>query len=137
MARRRFSLGSIGGFLVRKLVKHTKIFSSWAPHQPRFRQVFSPKTQANVGTAGAGVLGEADAAVGQKLGRFDPPDRILDKMTEFLTLFVADDGSKVLNLNQPLSNKHYLRHLGYACNPGIANQLRVERQQPFRFFWIA
>src|SRR5256885_9698992 len=92
-ARRRFSLGSMGGFLVRKLVKHTKIFSSWAPHQPRFGQILSPQTQANVGTAGAGVLGEADAAVGQKLGRFDPVDRILDQMTKFLTLFVADNSS--------------------------------------------
>jgi hypothetical protein len=68
----------MGGFLVRKLVKHTKIISSWPPHQPRFRQILPSQTQANVGTAGAGVLGEADAAVGQKLGRFDPVDRILD-----------------------------------------------------------
>jgi len=32
-------------------------------------------------------------------------------MTEFLTLFVADDSPKVLNLNQPLAHKHYLGHL--------------------------
>src|SRR5882724_10215947 len=111
MARRRFSLGSMGGLLVRKLVKHTKIFSSWAPHQPRFSQILPPQTQANVGTAGAGVLREADAAVGQKLGRFDPPDRILDEMTEFLTLFIADDSLEVLNLNQSLADKDYLGHL--------------------------
>src|SRR5882724_13070764 len=109
MARRRFSVGSMGGLLVRKLVKHTKIFSSWAPHQPRFGQILPPQTQAKVGTAGAGVLGEANAAVGQKLGRFDPLDRILDEMTEFLPLFVADNGSEVLNLDQPLAHKHYLR----------------------------
>src|SRR6266550_739322 len=58
-------------------------------------------------------------------------------MTEFLTLFVADDSPKVLNLNQPLSNKDHLRHFGNPGNPGIANQLRIERQQSFRFFWIA
>src|SRR5438477_2592888 len=58
-------------------------------------------------------------------------------MTKLLTLFVADDSLKVLNLNQSFSNKHYLRHLGNTCNPGIANQLRIKRQQPFRFFWIA
>ena len=127
----------MGGVLVRKLVKHTKIFSSWAPHQPRLGQILSPQTQANVGTAGAGVLREADAAVGQKLGRFDPADRILDEMTEFLTLFVADDSPKILNLNQPLSNKDYLGHLGNPGNPGIANQLRIKRQQPLRFLWIA
>src|SRR5438270_2202869 len=117
----------MGGFLVRKLVKHTKIFSSWAPHQPRFGQILSPQTQADVRTAGTGVLREADAAVRQKLGRFDPMDRILDEMTEFLTLFVADNSPKVLNLNQPLAHKHYLRHLGDACDPGIAKQLRVQR----------
>src|SRR5437762_9588158 len=58
-------------------------------------------------------------------------------MTEFLTLFIADDRSKVLNLNQSLAHKHYLRHLGNPCNPGIANQLRIERQQSLRFLWIA
>jgi hypothetical protein len=36
------------------LVKHTKIFSSWAPYQPRFSQILPPQTQAKVGTAGAG-----------------------------------------------------------------------------------
>src|SRR2546421_10358885 len=58
-------------------------------------------------------------------------------MTELLTLFVADDSSKVLNLTQPLAHKHYLRDFGDAGNPGIANQLRIKRQQPLRFFWIA
>src|SRR5204863_1841445 len=99
MARRRFSLGSIGGLLVRKLVKHTKIFSSWAPHQLRFGQILSPQTEAKVGTASTGVLREANAAVGQKFGRLDPVDRILDEMTEFFPLFVADDSLEILNLN--------------------------------------
>src|SRR5437868_11598863 len=58
-------------------------------------------------------------------------------MAELLPLFVADSSPKVLNLNQPLAHKDYLRHLGDACNPGIANQLRIKRQQPLRFLWIA
>src|SRR5437867_1238450 len=58
-------------------------------------------------------------------------------MTKLLALFVADDSPKVLNLNQPLAHKHYLRHLGNPGNPGITNQLGIERQQPLRFFWIA
>src|SRR6267143_2739256 len=58
-------------------------------------------------------------------------------MTEFLTLFLADDRMEVLNLNQPLAYKHYLGHLGNPGNPGIANQLRIERQQPLRLLWIA
>src|SRR6266581_2597169 len=58
-------------------------------------------------------------------------------MTEFLTLFVADNSLEILSLNQPLSNKDHLRHLGDASDPGIADQLRIQRQQPLRFFWIA
>src|SRR5437588_2078270 len=58
-------------------------------------------------------------------------------MTEFLALFDADNSSEVLNLNQPLSNKDHLRHLGNPGNPGIANQLRIERQQPLWFLRIA
>src|SRR5437867_7025726 len=57
-------------------------------------------------------------------------------MAEFLTLFVADNGSEVLNLNQPLSNKHNLGYIRDAGNPGIADQLRIKRQQPLWFFWI-
>src|SRR2546428_4660617 len=58
-------------------------------------------------------------------------------MTEFLTLFIADNSLEVLNLDQPLSNKDHLRHFGNPGDPGIANQLGIERQQSFRFFWIA
>ena len=36
----------MGGFLVRKLVKHTKIFNSRA-HQSRFGQIRSPQTNAD------------------------------------------------------------------------------------------
>src|SRR5712691_9180285 len=49
-ARLRLSLGNMGGILVR----------SGCPRQ------------SDVRTAGAGILGEADATVGQRLGGFDP-----------------------------------------------------------------
>src|SRR5882762_11232982 len=52
-ARLRLSLGNMGGILVR----------SGCPRQ------------LDVRTAGAGILGEADATVGQRLGGFDPSDR--------------------------------------------------------------
>src|SRR5258708_7275513 len=67
-ARLRLSLGSMGGILVRKLVKQTKVFCSWAPYQRRFGQIRPSQTEPDVGTAGAGVLGEADATVGQEHG---------------------------------------------------------------------
>src|SRR6202162_2365506 len=73
-ARFWLSLGNMGGILVRKLVKQTKVFCSWAPYQRRFGQVRPSQTETNVGTAGAGVLGKANDTVGQELGRFDSPD---------------------------------------------------------------
>ncbi len=77
-ARFWLSLGGMGGVLVIKFVKQTKVFCSWASYQRRFGQVRSSQTESDVGTAGAGVLGEADATVGQELGGFDPADRVLD-----------------------------------------------------------
>src|SRR6202162_878765 len=73
-ARLRLSLGSMGGVLVIKLVKQTKVLCSWTPHQRRFGQVRPSQTETNVGTAGAGVLGKANATVRQELSRFDPAD---------------------------------------------------------------
>jgi len=56
-----------GGMLVRKLVKQTKVVCFWASHQRSFGHILLPQTEPNIGTAGAGVLGEADATVGQEL----------------------------------------------------------------------
>src|SRR5882762_6230726 len=50
-ARLRLSLGNMGGVLVNKLVKQTKVFCSWAPHQCRFGQVRPSQTETDVGTA--------------------------------------------------------------------------------------
>jgi hypothetical protein len=43
----------MGGILVRKLVKPTKVVCSWAPHQRRFGQVRPSQTKPDVGAAGA------------------------------------------------------------------------------------
>src|SRR6266478_1929444 len=136
-ARLRLSLRSMGGILVCKLVKPTKVFCSRAPHQRRFGQILSPQTEPDVGTTGAGVLGKADATVGQKLGGFDPSDRVLDQSPEFFALVVVDRGPEVLNLDQPLADENHLSHVGNTCDPGIANQLRVKSQQPSWFLRIS
>src|SRR5437899_2105716 len=70
-ARRRLSLGSIGGSLVMKLVKPIKLFCSWAPDEGSLDQLLASETKPNIRTAAARVLGETDAAVGQELGRLD------------------------------------------------------------------
>src|SRR5712691_4545947 len=136
-ARLRLSLRSMGGILVCKLVKPTKVFCSRAPHQRRFGQILSPQTEPDVATTGAGVLGKADATVGQKLGGFDPSDRVLDQSPEFFALVVVDRGPEVLNLDQPLADENHLSHVGNTCDPGIANQLRVKSQQPSWFLRIS
>src|ERR1700693_2333913 len=60
-ARFWLSLGNMGGILVRKLVKQTKVFCSWAPYQRRLGQIPSPQTETDVGAGSAGILREADA----------------------------------------------------------------------------
>jgi hypothetical protein len=91
-------LGSIGGSLVIKLVKPTKVFSR-PPDYTLFRQFLPSQAEADVGTAGAGVLGKADAAVGHELTGLDSLDRVLDQSTELPALFVGDGGSQVLDFN--------------------------------------
>src|ERR1035441_8852767 len=59
------------------------------------------------------------------------------KVPEFLTLFVGDGGAQVLHLDQALADEHDLRYLGNASHPGVANQLRIQRQQSLRFFRIS
>ena len=69
--------------------------------------------------------------------RLDSPDRVLGQMTKFLTLQVADRRAQILDFHQPLTDEYHLSHFSDACDPGIANQLRIECQQPLRFFRIS
>ena len=52
------SLGSIGGFLVSKLVKPTKVFCSGAPHEIDLDQLLFPEAKSEI-RAGAAVPGLA------------------------------------------------------------------------------
>ena len=83
----RLSFGGIGGYLVNKFVKQTKINSGFT-HQRGFDQVALIEAEPNEGAAGARVLGEADPAVGREVARFNLPDCALDQGAEFRTLFV-------------------------------------------------
>ena len=103
-ARSRLSFGGMGGFLVIKLVKPTKVFCSWTPHQVA-STIPASQTQPHIRATAAGVLGEADAAVRQELGRLDSADRVLYQVTKFLALFLGDGGSQVLDFDQALRTK--------------------------------
>jgi len=82
----------VGGFLVRKFVKPTKVFCSWPPLSGRLDQILPSQTQSKVWTTATGILRESNAAVGQELSRLDSLDRGFDQPPEFLALFVGDSG---------------------------------------------
>src|SRR5207253_1016144 len=107
-ARRRLSLGSIGGSLVIKLVKPIKAFCSWSPDESGLDQLLASETKPDIGTAAARVLRETDAAVGQELGGLDLLDGGFNQLAEFAALVVTDGGTQVLNLDQPLAHEHHL-----------------------------
>ena len=124
-ARFLSSFGSIGGFLVRKLVKPTKLFCSWTPYDSAFSQLLTSQTKPHIGTAATWVLWEADATVWQEVGRFDPMHGVFNQLAELATLFVRDRGAEVLHFDHPLADKHDLRHIRDAGHPRIADQLRI------------
>jgi len=98
----------MGGSLVSKLVKPTKIFCSWTPNESGVDQFLLSKTKAHIGAAAAGILGKTDATVWQKVRGLDSSDRGLDQVAELLPLFVGDCGSQVLDLDQSLADEHDL-----------------------------
>jgi hypothetical protein len=51
---------------------------------------------------------------------------IWKRSDDLFALLVGDDRSEVLNLDQPLSDKHDLGYIGDNGHPGIANRLRNE-----------
>ena len=53
-----------------------------------------------------------------------------------LALVFGDSCAQVLDLDQALADKDHLGHFGQTRDPGIADQLRIECQQPVRLFRI-
>src|SRR5206468_4387859 len=92
-ARRRLSLGRIGGSLVMKLVKPIKLFCSWPPDESGLDQLLASETKPDIRTAAARVLRKTDAAVGQELSQLDLPDGGFDQLTELAPLLIVDGGT--------------------------------------------
>src|SRR5438445_8771564 len=109
-----------------KLVKPIKLFCSWPPDESGLDQFLASETKPDIRTAAAGVLREADAAVGQELSRLDLPDGGFDQLPELAPLLIRDRGVQVLNLDQPLAHENNLGDFGDAGHPGIASQLWVQ-----------
>jgi hypothetical protein len=64
-ARLRLSFGGIGGYLVNKCVKQTKI-DSWLAHERGFDQVGLVEAVPDEGAGRARILWEADSTVWRK-----------------------------------------------------------------------
>src|ERR1035438_10343012 len=127
----------MGGFLVIKLVKPTKIVCSWTPHQSGIDHFLLSKTKPHIRTGTAGVLGKADTTVRQKIRRFNSTDRAFNQATKLLSLFLGDGGAQVLNLDQTLADKYHLGNLRNTRYPRIADKLRIQGQQSLRFLWVS
>src|SRR5205823_7112166 len=100
-------------------------------------QLLFPKAKSNVSAAAAGVLRETNTTMGEKLSGLDPLDRIFHQLAELATLLVSDLRTQVLHFDQALADKDDLCDFGDAGNPRVANQLRIESEQPLGFFRIA
>ena len=119
-------MGSTGAVSVRKLIKETKV-NSWLADESRVNQFLSSKTKPDVGTACARVLGETDAAMREEISGFNLLDCVFDQMTEFFPLLISYCRWQILNFRHSFADKDDLRDIGDARNPGIADQLWVER----------
>jgi hypothetical protein len=89
------SRGGIGGLLVCKIVKPTKVFYSRFSDECGVNQLLLSKAKSYVGTADARVLRETYATVSQKLGRFNAPDRFFDQLPETTATFSQTDKTGV------------------------------------------
>jgi len=87
--------------------------------------------------AHAAVLGEANASVREELARFDLADGLLDQLAKLPMLLFTDRGVQVLNLRHTLADEHHQSHVCDAADPGVADQLRVQGKQPFRYRGVA
>jgi hypothetical protein len=124
-ARRRFSLGSTGGFLVSKLVKPTKVFCSWASYETGFSRLRFPEAKPNIRAVAAGVLREANSTVSQEVAGLDSSNRVFCQLAELAPLFVSDRSAQILDLNQSLADEDGLSDLRDSRHPGVAKELRI------------
>src|SRR5579862_2217039 len=137
-ARRRLSFGAKRGLpLVVNNVNPIKVGGSRLTNEFGCGQSFVPKTQSEVCTADAPVLRETDSWVGRELGRFDLTGRGFNQLAKLLTLLFRDRSQEVLNLRNAFPHKSHNGNVRDARNPGITNELKVERSQALGLIWIA
>ncbi|MFY9908386.1 MAG: hypothetical protein WAK56_01020, partial [Candidatus Sulfotelmatobacter sp.] len=97
----------MGGFLVIKLVKPTKVFCSCTPYQGGCGEILPTQTEPNIRAATARVLRKTNAAVREELGGLNPVDSVFDDVSEFFPLLLGDRGSQILDFDLPFPHEYY------------------------------
>jgi len=134
-ARRRFSLGGIGGYLVRKFVKQTKI-NSWLANKRGLHQMALVEAEPEEGTGGTRGLGEANAALWQEQSRLDPAHRVIDQGRKVFPLLIRDGSPQILDFDRALAHEDDLGDVIDPSYPRITNQLRIQGHDAVRLVWI-
>src|SRR6516162_195098 len=122
--------------LIHKLVQPSKVVPSRCPNQIDIYQLLIIEAQTDVRAVRAAVLGKTNTAMERELRGLNLADGIGQQSTEFGSLFFRDGGSQILNFGVMLSHERHERHFGDTGDPGIADQLWVERKQTCRFLAI-
>src|SRR6266851_4783131 len=89
-----------------------------------------------MGTTDAPVLREPDTTVRTVVTCLDLTNCRFYQPAKFLPLLFGDRCPQVLNLGSMLPHKNDQCHLRNATDPGIANELWIERKQTFRAIWV-
>ena len=90
-----------------------------------------------MGAADASVLWEANSAVREKMAGFNLLDGCFHQLAKFPTLFFIDGCLQILNFGQAFANKHHQGDIRDSGHPGVADELRIERQETIGLFGIA
>jgi hypothetical protein len=125
MARLRLSFGGIGGYLVNKFVKQTKINSRLA-NNGGFDQIGLVEAEPEEGTGCARILWKADPAMWQEEPGLDPSDRVFDQSCELLPLLLGNGGPEVLDFDQTLADENDLGDLVDPGHPRVADELLIQ-----------
>src|ERR1039458_240220 len=84
-----------------------------------------------MGTADAPVLRETDSWAWRELGSFDLIDRRFHHLAKLATLLIGNRSQQILNLWDALPHESHNGDVGDATDPGVADQLEVQRCQSF------
>jgi hypothetical protein len=68
--------------------------------------------------------------MGRELGTFDLSGGRFDQLAKLLALLLCDRSQKVLNLRDAFPHERHNGNVGDSSDPGVADELEVERGQP-------